>query len=325
MLETAYNLFVFAKGDILTGIGVAMHEVDGSDSEKIAFLQGRVASDLPGATRYPLPTQKMRVWLGLVPDEAITYDMFSYLGRTGHVMCVFEDLLQSVGAPQNPLMCVTPIVDDKPLVDALNHIDSPFAQGAMVSSEFEATIRKTDFLAKYVTEGHLSIDGLLEDDFLAAIKLLHQNRHYVSAMKLLVSFIDTLAYLEYGDTYGNFCRWMARYAQLESVGVTPEALWEFRNSLLHMTTPFSRKVASGAHPVLSFYCDSVQRRCFVDDGSGGKMFSFEALYESTMGGVDRWTETYSGNLQKQIQFIRRYDEILSEGRIGKLTRANNGT
>jgi len=299
-----------------------MHTIDGSDSGKIAFLQGCVASDFSAAALHPLPTQKIRAWLGLGPDAEITFDMFSYLGRTGHATRVFDDLLQSVGAPQHPLMCVTLIVDGEPRIDMLTHIDPPSAEGAIVASEFDATIQKTDFLAKYVIDGHLSIDSLLEDDFLAAIRSLHQNRHYVSAMKLLVSFFDTLAYLEYGDIQGNFCMWMTTYVRMESVGVTPAELWEFRNALLHMTNPHSRKVVSSAHPALCFYCDSVQRRSFADDGFGCKMFSFEALYESTTDGIYRWVATYSGRLQKQIEFIRRYDEVLSEGRIGKLARAD---
>ncbi len=320
MLETAYNLFLYVEGDALTGIGVAMHRLDGSDSEKIAYLQGCVDADFSGAARHPLPTQNIRAWLGLNSGAEITFDMFSYLSRTGKAMRVFEELLRDVGAPESPLMCVTPIVNGKPRIDMLTHIDPPSAQGAIVSSEFEATIYKTDFLAKYVIGGGLAIDSLLEDDFLAAIKLLHRHAHYVSAMKLLVSFIDTLAYLEYGDMQGNFVKWMTTYADIETVGVTPAELWEFRNALLHMTNPHSRKVLGGTHPALCFYINDKQRRAITDAVTGEKMFSFEALYESTIDGIYRWVKTYSGDLQKQLKFIDRYDEILSEGRIGSLTR-----
>jgi hypothetical protein len=40
--------------------------------------------------------------------------------------------------------------------------------------------------------------------------------------------------------------------------------------------------------------------------------------EQIIEAVDAWTESYSKNLSKQLEFIRRYDTILSEGRISKL-------
>ncbi len=283
----------------------------------IAVLQRHANSDFADATRYPLPTHKMRVWLGLGPDADITFDMFSYLSRTGNGLRVFEELLQDVGAPAEPFVCVTSIVDGEPRTDLLTHIDPLSVQGAMIASEFESTIHKTDFLANYLSDGRLAIDSLLEDDFLAAIKLLHRRKHYVSAVKLLVSFVDTLAFLEYGDTQGNFIKWVKTYADIESVGVTPSELWEFRNAVLHMTTPHSRKVLDGKHPALCFYSDSKQRRAIADEVKGEKIFSFEALYESILGGIDSWTTTYSGDLQKQIQFTENTGHFFGNFRAGE--------
>lgn len=48
------------------------------------------------------------------------------------------------------------------------------------------------------------------------------------------------------------------------------------------------------------------------------MFSFEGLHDAVMQAVGEWAAEYSGNLERQIQFIERYDLILSEGRIGTL-------
>lgn len=321
MQETAYNLFVFVEGDTVTGIGVTCHELDGGEGEKIAFLQSQVQADFGRASRYPLPAPKIRTWLQLGSDDKITFEVFSYLSRTGNGLRVFEDLLQDVGAPAEPLVCITPIKDGRPCVEAVSHVDPTSVRGSMVASEFEAAVHKTDYLGRYVTEQGLSLDALLEDDFLAAIKLLHHRSHYVSAMKLLVSFVDTLAYLEYGDSQGNFKEWVTHYADIQPVGLTPSEIWEFRNAVLHMTNPHSRKVLAGKEPALCFYSGGTERQSLSDELTGRKMFSFEALYESVVAGIDRWAGTYSGDLQKQLQLIRRYDEILSEGRVAGLSRA----
>jgi len=224
--------------------------------------------------------------------------------------------------PAEPLVCVTPIKDGEPRIDVLTHIDPPSTQGSMVSSEFEAIIHKTDYLAKYLTAGGLSLESLLEDDFLAAIKLLHKCKHHVSAIKLLVSFVDTLAYLEYGDAQGSFKDWLTTYADIRPAELTASELWEFRNAVVHMSNPHSRKVLAGKEPALCFYSSATGRRTISDEVTGAKMFSFEALYESIVSGIGRWAATYSGNLDKQLQFIQRYDEVLSEGRICGLSRAD---
>ena len=104
-----------------------------------------------------------------------------------------------------------------------------------------------DYLTKYSTEDGFDLPRLLNDDFFVAIRLLFNNRCYVSAANLLMSFIDSIAFVEYGDCTGgsNFCRWLESYVDLQSIGITAEEIWEHRNSLVHMTNLDSRKVLSG--------------------------------------------------------------------------------
>ena len=61
-------------------------------------------------------------------------------------------------------------------------------------------------------------------------------------MKLIASFIDTMAFLEYGDVPGNFVRWLDTYAKIPSLGIKSAQLWELRNSLVHMSNLDSQKV-----------------------------------------------------------------------------------
>jgi hypothetical protein len=248
----------------------------------------------------------------------LSFEAYSYLARTGKAIWLFEGPLQDLKAPKRPLVCITPIVDGKPRIDLLTDVN-PTTCPVTLSEEFDGIVKRTDWLAAYVTPSGLNVHDLLHDDFTEAIKLLYAHKHYVSAMKLIVSFVDTVAYLDLGDVTGNYETWLSKHASLAPVGVTPSELWEFRNSILHMTNPLSRKVLSGKVLPLVFYIDPTSKSVRIDPDSGTKMFSFEALYEAIIEAVDRWTKSYSGNLPKQLEFIQRYDMVLSEGRVGKFS------
>ncbi len=88
-----------------------------------------------------------------------------------------------------------------------------------------------DWLIKYTKDDKFHFDQLINDDYFVAIKLLFNARHLASACKLLVSCIDTLAFIEFGDERNNFASWLDDYVDLAPVGVTSTELWEFRNSI----------------------------------------------------------------------------------------------
>ncbi|MFZ4394610.1 MAG: hypothetical protein ACOYOU_03170 [Kiritimatiellia bacterium] len=316
--ERIVNLFVYIEGDRLCSFGAVVHLGQGSDDEKIAFLRDRVAVDAGQATHYPIPTASFNVWLGVDTKGDVTFDMFSYLCRIGKALLVFEHVLRSVDVSQQPLVCITPVKDGKPMANILSHLDPVSTGGTMLVDEFGAQVAKIDYLSRYVESGRLNLHDLLGDDFLAAIKLLHEHKLYVSATKLLVSFVDTMAYIEYGDKNGNCEEWLSAFAVLDDVGITPAEFWEFRNGLLHMTNPFSRRVASGKVASLRIYSDVLDRSVKRDEAGNAIMFSFEALYDAIMQAIDRWAVTYNGNLPKQLEFIERYDVVHSEGRLGKM-------
>jgi hypothetical protein len=62
-----------------------------------------------------------------------------------------------------------------------------------------------------------------------------------------MSFVDTVAYLEFDDIPKNFQQWLDKYAILSNIEVSSAELWKMRNSLLHMTNYNSRKVSKGKH------------------------------------------------------------------------------
>ncbi len=73
-----------------------------------------------------------------------------------------------------------------------------------------------DYLHKYVQDGKFDPHQLINDDFFRPIKLLINARHYISAAKLLMSAIDSVALVETGDVPGTppFIRWLDKYVDL---------------------------------------------------------------------------------------------------------------
>ncbi len=318
-METVANLFLFIENGVIKSLGVVAHSVElGDDGQISQFLKERVIADSSIATRHPLPIDSIHSWLGVDAKSGLEYKYFAYLHRTGKALWLFEKPLQAINAPSNPFVCFTPIVENKPEFTSSTHAN-PLANPTIQSEEFGGII-KMDWLAANTTDDGLNIHDLLADDFTEAIKLLYQHKHYVAAMKLVVSFIDTLAYLEYGDVASNFETWLSTFANLAPVGIAPNELWELRNSLLHMTNPISRKVLSGKVTRLYFYTGTGSRTVLIDSESGTKMFSFEALYDSLILALEIWGKSFNGNLPKQLIFIERYDTIMSERRLGTVAQ-----
>src|SRR5690606_26156341 len=73
--------------------------------------------------------------------------------------------------------------------------------------------------------------------YFESVQVLWEKSHYVTAMKILLVNIDTMAYLQYRENKGtHFKQWLKDYVDLSDVGVTEDELWEHRNALLHMST-----------------------------------------------------------------------------------------
>lgn len=172
-----------------------------------------------------------------------------------------------------------------------------------------------DYFGKYFTSQAFDFPGLIDDDFMQPIRLLFQNKHYISATKLLVVFIDSIGYIEYGEAESNpFIRWLSTYADLSQVGVTPEELWEHRNSLLHMSNLDSRKVVSGKVKRLMSYV-GVLPEGISSETSEAKYYSLQELIFAVAGGCGEWFKSYNSDRHKIVEFVKRYDLITSDARM----------
>jgi hypothetical protein len=316
--EPIYNLFIFLEGDAVSCFGAVSHLLEGRDSKKKAFLQRAVTEDVGKAKIYPIPHVRIREKLCLGSHQKVDHQMLVYLMRTGQELSLFEEVLRDMSAPLHPLFCITMVQDGEVRIDYRQAVEPAGADGEIFSSDFGGQIRKFDYLGKYTSSRGLDLDALFEDDFLCAIRILFENKLYVSAMKLLLSFIDTLAFLEYGNVLGNFSDWLEAYADLTPVGITAAQVWALRCGLLHMTNSYSHSVLKGNEPPLCFYGNAPDREIKWNHDDSIAMFSFEGLYDAVVGAVGAWATHYSGNLERQFRFVERYDLILSEGRLARL-------
>jgi hypothetical protein len=173
-----------------------------------------------------------------------------------------------------------------------------------------------DYMESYMTEKGFDLPSLINDDFFEAIKLLFNNGHFPSAMKLLLSFVDTIAFIEFGDSGGTyFKQWLTRHTDLTPVGVSVAELWELRNALLHMTNLHSRKVKSGAVQRLVAYVGHPppDHQKYKE----AKYFNLLALIHTIIAGIESFCIGLANNPQRMGEFMERYDLIVSDKRVIK--------
>ena len=78
-----------------------------------------------------------------------------------------------------------------------------------------------DYIVKYCDGQAYDFSKLLNDDFFQPVRILFNEKHFVSATKLLVIAIDSVSYVEYGDIPENaFIKWLNEYSDIKSLGIT---------------------------------------------------------------------------------------------------------
>jgi hypothetical protein len=112
--EVAYNLIgYFDEREIISFLGVAAHEVDGSDKEKLDYLSAHANEDSERATRFLLPEIcKLQTTAGrTLPGNHMKLSTFRMLIRENRADAIFDEALDAIGAPKKLLVCVTPIYE----------------------------------------------------------------------------------------------------------------------------------------------------------------------------------------------------------------------
>lgn len=223
----------------------------------------------------------------------------------------FEEAFITLSAPAAPIYCSTAVVDGVPTVD---HKIGPGAFRGDAVSEIVGRGAVPDYLVHYTDGTALRFTELIHDDYFKAIRALFNEKLYVSCAKLLMSCIDTLAFVEYGNKSGNFSKWLDTYADLFSCGITQDELWEFRNSVLHMTNLASKKVIAGTVSPIMPYVGGPDTMPQIRPELP-KPFNLYKLITVMGSAIGKWGETYNSDPDKMLTFIERYDTTISDGRM----------
>ncbi|WP_051373168.1 MULTISPECIES: hypothetical protein [unclassified Afipia] len=304
--ERVFNLFVYFDAGVADEYGVRHHRGDGGDAEKAALLLSRVGEDHSRARRF-------RFARNFTPEEWLA------VMRRGDVLRYFEEALAHFRAPTAPIYCITAIVDGVPRID--QKIGPEPFRGDMVSV-IEGHGSVPDYLVHYTDGNAFHFTELIHDDYFRAIRALFNAKLHVSCAKLLMSCVDTLAFVEYGDVSYNFTKWLDTYADLSPHGIDSNELWEFRNSILHMTNLASRKVSSGKVSPIMPYVGGPDRMPVIAPNLP-KPFNLYGLIVTIGDGIGKWGETYNCDRDKILKFIERYDTTISDSRMASFSHAGN--
>jgi hypothetical protein len=120
--ERIANIFLYiqSEGRVIHSVGVRWHFRGGTDAQKLSFLRKRVKEDHPAARRHRLPEAYMVVHEdGRTEKRRLTWEGWQECAGHGMHNRLLEDTVfcHYKDCPQNPLVCVTCVVDGVPRFD----------------------------------------------------------------------------------------------------------------------------------------------------------------------------------------------------------------
>lgn len=300
-METIYNFYLyFDPNDRCERVGYVAYELTGDDEEGKRILRRHLRGDLQRATKVKL-------------SKPFTRHEFNARCRLGNERELFSDAIAHAGAAEGTLAQSTPVVNRQVKYDHT-------AMSGQLDVEDAANAagehgQMVDWFTKYFVQDGFRLEDLVHDDHFIAIKLTYNNGLFVSSMKLVLSCIDSLAYVEYGDLRDppSFVRWLNEYVDLVPLGITAEELWELRNGLLHMTNINSTKVRQRDVRCISFRVG--HSPVALPDTGSVFFFQFIDLIKAFGQGVGRWAHSYEVDREKISKFVERYDETISDARM----------
>lgn len=301
MKEVIYNIFLMWEDNVCSAIRYATHEVEMDDEAAIKFLQSRIQADLHASKKFKL-------------DTSFTVDEYNARMRLGQSHWLYDPVFTALSAGEQPLHVATQVVNNIPQVRFSSSIGDP---DIYLREDMTDGVSMPDWLIKYTKGTTIDLSELINDDYFLAIKLTFNAKLYVSSMKLLLSAIDSIAYIEYGDKPAIFEKWLTAYADISHLGITPKELWEMRNGLLHMTNLNSREVNKKRVRQISF---SVGTKDF-HERDGIHYFSFHGLIQAYAVALVKWLETYNSDTEKRVDFVDRYDKTISDSRLAVYTNS----
>jgi len=101
--ETILNIYLVIINDFVVEFKAKAYESDEGDQQKIQFLKERARQDYKSAYKFDAPQNER--------GEFMKYKKFARLESRGMHFQLFEEIFQKFKVPENPLICVTPVVD----------------------------------------------------------------------------------------------------------------------------------------------------------------------------------------------------------------------
>jgi len=103
MNETILNIYLVINDGLVVEFRVMAYEMEGGDDRKIEFLKSKAREDYINAYKFDAPTDKK--------GKFMTYNRFHKFEKRGMHFQLFEEIFSSFKVAENPLICVTPVVD----------------------------------------------------------------------------------------------------------------------------------------------------------------------------------------------------------------------
>jgi hypothetical protein len=101
--EIILNIYLIINSGIVEAFKVVSYEIEGGDDSKIEFLKSHAKEDYRKAIVFDSPMDKN--------GKFMSYSKFHKLEKRGLHFQLFENIFQSFNVAENPLICVTPVVD----------------------------------------------------------------------------------------------------------------------------------------------------------------------------------------------------------------------
>ena len=106
-METILNIYLVIDNDRVIGFKAKSYQQEGSDDSMIKFLKEHAREDFSSAYNFDAPQNKRGMFM--------KYSHFSKLESQGMQYRLFEEIFEQFKVPENPLVCVTPVVNGKVL------------------------------------------------------------------------------------------------------------------------------------------------------------------------------------------------------------------
>ena len=105
MLEVILNIYLIINNGFVEEFRVVAYEREGGDDSKIEFLKKSAKADFSKSYRFDAPQN--------ADGKLMTDRQFWKLEKRNKHFVLFEEIFSKFKIPENPLICVTRVIDNK--------------------------------------------------------------------------------------------------------------------------------------------------------------------------------------------------------------------